>query len=101
MKLDFSKPIRDLKNEPIVENGAAVTLGSVACKVLEMLMPDEQNLPSDKKVKRFELALIAAQGNEQEVTPQQFTEIHELIGKAYPPLVVGRAYEIMDEAAKS
>lgn len=100
MKLDFSAKIPDQNDKPIDDGGKELTLGGVSCTALLATFPDEQNLTPDKKVARFQLALLAAKGGEQDVTPEQFTELKGLIGKAFGPLIVGRAYEILDAAAK-
>ena len=100
MKLDFSMPILDQHDKTIMEDGKELTLGSVSCTALLASFPDEQNLAPTKKVERFDLALIAAKGGQQDVTPEQFTELKGLLGRAFGPLIVGRTYKILDAAAK-
>lgn len=100
MKVDFSAPILDLTGQKLVENDVKVTLGTIACTALTTLAPNEQNISADVKIKRFQLALLAAKGGNQEITPEQFVEIKELVGKLFGPLVVGRVNEILDRSTK-
>lgn len=100
MKLDFSAKIKDQNGNPIDEAGKDLTLGGVSCTALLATFADEQNLAPAKKVERFQLAMIVAKGGKQDVTPEQFTELKGLLGKAFGPLIVGRAYQILDAAAK-
>jgi hypothetical protein len=53
-------------------------------------------LAAEEKVKRFRLAEIAAKGGEREVKVEDAALIKALIGKAFAPLVVGRAYDIIE-----
>jgi hypothetical protein len=47
-------------------------------------------------VRRFRLAEIVAKGGEREVKVEDVALIKTLIGKAFAPLVVGRAYDIVE-----
>jgi hypothetical protein len=47
-------------------------------------------------VRRFRLAEIAARGGEREVKVEDVALIKQLLGKAFAPLVVGRAYDIIE-----
>jgi hypothetical protein len=53
-------------------------------------------LAAEEKVKRFRLAEIAAKGGEREVKVEDVALIKTLIGKAFAPLVVARAYDIIE-----
>lgn len=95
MKVDFSAPILDMADAPIVEAGRHITLGAVACTALLGQYPGE-NLDGAEKVRRFKLAKIASVGGVAELTVESVADIKTLIAKAYGPLVVGRAYSIID-----
>ena len=98
MKINFAAPIKDIKGEPIVENEKPVTLGSVSCQALLATYPDEQNLSGKEKVERFTLAACCSNESEADISVEDVALLKKLIGKAYGPLVVGRAYEIIDLA---
>ena len=95
MKVEFSKVIKQLSGKPIVEEGKDVILTTVACNALLSGFPDEQALPGEEKVKRFVLAEKIFKGA-TEFTAEEVALVKKLIGKAYTPLVVGRAFEILD-----
>ena len=99
MKIDFSAVIKDLAGEAVKDGDKDATLGRVACAALLASYADEQNLPAEDKVKRFRLAEIAAKGGEREVKVEDVALIKQLIGKAFAPLVVARAYDIIEPTA--
>jgi len=96
MKIDFSAVIKDLAGEAVKDGDKDATLGRVACTALLASYADEQNLAAEDKVKRFRLAEIAAKGGEREVKVEDVALIKQLIGKAFAPLVVARAYDIIE-----
>jgi len=99
MKIDFSAVIKDLAGEAVKDGDKDATLGRVACTALLASYADEQNLAAEDKVKRFRLAEIAAKGGEREVKVEDVALIKQLIGKAFAPLVVARAYDIIEPTA--
>jgi hypothetical protein len=99
MKIDFSALILDLEKTPLKDGDNDVTLGSVSCTALLATYPNETDLSGDEKVKRYRLALAASEGGEQEIKVEDAALLKKLIAKAYAPLVVGRAYEIIEPAA--
>jgi hypothetical protein len=96
VKIKFSAPILDMEKNPVKEGDKDVTLGSVSCTALLATYPDEKELSGDDKVKRFRLAEAAVAGGEQEVKVEDAALLKKLIAKAYAPLVVGRAYDIIE-----
>ena len=99
MKIDFSAAIKDLDGGAVKDGEKDATLGRVACTALLASYADEQNLAAEDKVKRFRLAEIAARGGEQEMKVEDVALIKTLIGKAFAPLIVGRAYDIIEPPA--
>lgn len=100
MRIDFSTVMCDIKGNPIKEsteeNAKDVTLSTISCTALLNSYPDEQNLPVVDKLRRYKLASKASDGGEQELSIEEVAELKKIIGKAFPPLMVGRAYEILD-----
>src|SRR6516164_2901594 len=96
MKIDFSAVIKDLDGDAVKDGEKDATLGRVACTALLVSYADEQNLAAEDKVKRFRLAEIAANGGAQEMKVEDVALIKKLIGKAFAPLVVARAYDIIE-----
>lgn len=96
MKIDFSAVIKDLDGDAVKDGERDATLGRVACAALLATYADEQNLAAEDKVKRFRLAEIASKGGEQEIKVDDVALIKKLIGKAFAPLIVARAYDIIE-----
>jgi hypothetical protein len=98
MKVDFAAPILDLKGGALIENGEQVTLGAIASNALLAAYRDEADLAGEEKVKRYKLAVIAE--GEQDLSVEQVVLLKKLIAKAFAPLIVGRAYELLDPQPK-
>jgi hypothetical protein len=96
MKLDFGKVIVGLDGKPIKFNDRDATLGLIAVEALCAAYPDEQNLTGEEKYKRAVLAEMAYKCNGEDVSVEDVTLIKKLIGKAYAPLVVKKAYDIIE-----
>ncbi len=105
MKVNFGAPITDLKGEIIKQqDGKMFTLGKVAVEALSATYKDEAEakaqLSGEEKVKRFKLAVAAVGEEVVDVSAEDIAVIKKLIAKGYPPLVVGRAYEILEAGAQ-
>lgn len=100
MKINFSAVLLDMAGEPIPQddrpNAKPATLGSVSCTALLAQFPDEQNLAAEIKVKRFRLAEAATKGGEQDLPVDDVAELKRLLAKAFGPLIVGRAFDIIE-----
>lgn len=100
MLIDFKKEILNLKNEPLkLPDGSKLLLGGVCEEALMGNFPDESGLSGADKVKRFGLAIkISKEFLPIEITIEEAAELKRLVAKAYGPLVVGRAWEALEEA---
>jgi hypothetical protein len=96
MKIDFSAVIKDLDGEAVKDGDKDATLGRVACSALLASYAAEQNLAAEDKVRRFRLAETAAKGGEQEIKVEDVALIKQLIGKMFAPLIVARAYDLIE-----
>lgn len=96
MKVNFDAVMKDLKGEPIKDGQEDFKLGSACCNALLAPYPDEQNLDSKDKVRRYKLALKVTAGGEQDLSVEEVADLKKLVGKAFPPLIVGRAFEVLD-----
>jgi len=99
MQVNFDAPITDLKGEPLKDGENVVTLASVACTALMAAFPDEQNLDAKAKITRFNLAMLVVDGGVCEVKTEELAELKKVLGRAFGPLVVGRAFEIIESAS--
>ena|SRR6516225_8174052 len=96
MQIDFDSEIRDLANAPIINGEKHLDLAAIATNALLTPQAAEQNIPVEEKVKRFQLALRIANGGALDIALEDVVLLKNIIGKAYPPLVVGRAFELLD-----
>ena len=97
MKLDFSKKILGVKGEAIKQQDETdMTLGGVTANALLSVFDSERNLDGASKAKRFKLAMRVIDGGEQDLQVEEVAEIKKVIALAYGPLIVGRAYEIIE-----
>lgn len=102
--IDFSAVLTDPSGKPIpvppTGDGQApagnFTLGAAASAALFGNYPDEQNLSGQKKYERGALAMKIKDGGKVVLSPAEVQLIEDMIGKAYSPLVVMRAWPLLD-----
>lgn len=91
--IDFNTVFLGLDKNPIKNDGKVVTLREVTVNAL--LAPAD--ISGTDKMKRFLLAQkIHEAAEEIKLFPEELVLIKDLIGKAYSPLFVGRAYQILN-----
>lgn len=78
------------------EKDVPLVVKDVAIIALTSQYNDEPNLNGDEKFRRFELAMKVNKGGAQDYAPEEIVLMKKLIGKAYSPLVVGRAFEVLN-----
>lgn len=89
--------VLDMDDNPVQkEKGIPLLLKDVAITALNGNYADEQSLSGEEKFKRFDLAMKVNKGGEQDYTPEEIVLIKRIIGKAYGPLIVGRAFEVLN-----
>lgn len=98
MKRDFSTILIGIGGQKILDGDQQpLTLGVAAVTALVASYPDEPNLTGEGKFKRWLLAERLANGGVIEVSAEEVTLIKQLIGRGYPPLVVGPAYLALEK----
>lgn len=109
MNIDFSAILYDLEGNPIkkdieevdpdgklVKPATIATLGTLAVEALLAQFRDETSLSAIEKVRRFRLAESICNASSIDIPIEDIALIKQLIGKAYPPLLVGRAFQIIE-----
>lgn len=102
MKVDFDAVLTDTRGQPMLVGGESddqVTLLTIAEQALLGVFPGEQDLPAAEKVRRYKLFGKISAGGAIDVGAEEVTLIKQCIGKGYPTLIVGRAYDLIDPAA--
>jgi hypothetical protein len=96
-------PMCDRPNAP--ECQKPLTLGVVVSTALLTPFPDESDprsgatLAPDQKVRRAILALRVQDAGELSLPAEDVALAKQVVGKAYPPLIVYRAWSLLDPAS--
>lgn len=96
MKVNFDTILKNLKDEDIKDGEEKLTLKSAAINALMLPYQDELNLKGEEKLKRFTIAQKIQAGGEVELPVEEVAKVKELIGKLYNPLIVGRAWALLE-----
>lgn len=105
MKIDFTVVLKDQDNKPLKDvltmqaNGnvdTELTLGRAAVHALMYQGQDEPNLGGEEKFSRGLLAFKIRDDSDCELKAEDIALIKKLIGKLFSPIVVYRAYPILD-----
>ena len=99
MKKNFKLPLKTLDKTPFQENGKDVLLSSICIHALGFTDPQGPKLPHDEHLKRFKLASkIHDAEDEIDVTVEELALLKTVIvSVGYGPLVVGSAFQILEE----
>lgn len=95
MKIDPAAAILDLNDEPVISEGKPLTLRVVMQTALISPLRGDEDMKADDKVRAFNLA-VDAKAPEMEITAENMTFLKARIGRAYAPVVVGRAFALLD-----
>lgn len=96
MKYDFAKTLTDLKNKEILEADATVSMAALCQTALLAVHEADRDLSGPEKFKRFKLANRLLAESVLEVTAEEVANMKELVGRQFPPLIVGRVYEFLE-----
>lgn len=87
------------EGKQVVRKVVEVTMAGIATNAL-LSVPQEQDMPTQVKYNRYKLAQrIAGAEGEVELSAEEVSMLKDLIGKAYAPLVVGQAFDLLEGKA--
>lgn len=99
--IDFSTVITDLNDQPVKDGDNEVTLKLLSVGALSATFQDEQSLSPTDKFKRGALAMQIYNTKEPlAIKSEDVTMLKTVIGKAYGPMVVYKAYQLLDAGEK-
>jgi hypothetical protein len=112
LSIDFTAVLRDFDDRPIRDEiamasagtGAApidLTLGRAAAHALCASFEDERNISGEKKFERGMLAVKVRDATDVELKSEQVTIIKQALAKLYGPVVIYRAYPLLDPSEKA
>lgn len=100
MQFDMTQPIRLLDGSPAMQKRGdvmePVTLRSVIQEALLITLAGDDKLAGAAKAKHFQLALRVQASDTVDLSVEDRAMLKDRIGRAFPPLTVGRAYEMLD-----
>ena len=93
VKRDENGVVKDESGKPVMEL-VDVTLNKLAANAL--LHPAKDDKGEDK-ARKYLLAVKCYAAGEIDLTPEEIVEIKACISLAYPPIVVGQSWAILDQ----
>lgn len=99
MKINFASPITGLDDQPLTTDGQPLTLRAVSVNALLMDLATPQGpeqIDAEQKVKNALLAHDIYKNDDVDLKAEDVASLKARIGKAYGPLVVMRAWELLD-----
>lgn len=96
MKINWDAKITNFDGVTLKDGEKDVTLATITCSVFVSVLKGDEQLSGEEKEKLFKIGMSAATGGIGEITADQAATLKRRIGIAYPPLIVGRAYEIIE-----
>jgi hypothetical protein len=98
---DFTQVLTDLDGKAIEDSDhKPFTLGKAAVIALVTSYPDENGLKDIEKFKRAELASKISKNSHVNLSSEETTLVKTLIGKAYGPVVIYKAWPMLDSSIK-
>ena len=96
MKINFTAELKTLGGESLQP---PTTLKEVAVNALLAMLEDERHISGEDKAKRWLLATrIYSNPEGVDLAVEEVALIKNLIGKAYLPLIVGQAWQMLEGA---
>lgn len=101
MLRNFDQLILDLNGQLIQHEGKPLTLTTVAINALLANYEGEQ-ISGQMKADRMQLAMrINEHPTDVDLPTEQIAKLKELIGRAFTPLIVGRAYALLEQEPRA
>lgn len=102
--INFGQVLTDLKGAALRRHGPDgpedLTLKVVAQDALTSIFSGEEALPGSRRAKFGLMAIKLEDGDEHALTAEEIVIIKDRIGKGFAPLIVARAYALLDPADK-
>ena len=95
MKVNFTKKLRNIDGKPIKDKDGTITLSSISINAL--LAQTKEEVEGKEKVEQYDLALKIRDNKDADLTVEEIAKIKELVGKIFPPLIVGQTFKMLDK----
>lgn len=102
MKVNFGRELRTLAGESIkgFAGKEKLLLKDVSIEALLSSFDDERGLSGEEKCKRYVLSTRIYGNEELDVTAEEISTIKKLVGKGFSPLIVGQAFQMLENQDK-
>lgn len=98
MKINFNEALTNLDGSEIKGvDGKVFTLRIAACNALSAVFDDEPQLSGEEKARRGLTAMRVYSNPDVDLSVEDIAIIKKLIGKAYAPLIVAKAWGILEK----
>jgi len=102
MKIDFSRKILDPDNKeiPRIQGGKEPLTIGVVCL---MALLNSESKDGNEKFARYELAMRIKQAKDNilDISIDDIAKVKKLIGEVYGSLIVGRAFDILEQKKRN
>jgi len=96
--IDFTTILTDLEGSSIMDNGRLVTLGRAAMMALIGQVPEDQSMTGEDRFRFARLAEKVMDNPAAKLPVEDVALIKDRIGKFFSPVVVYRAWPLLDPA---
>lgn len=97
MKINFNQSFKQIGSEEPLPNPESKEPFILKDAALAALLAPEEKQTGEVKAKQWVLATrIYANPEDIDLTVEEISKIKELIGKGYGPLIVGQAWEMLE-----
>lgn len=93
-EMDTDVPVRDAEGKPTAKM-CPWDLRTAVVGALAASLEEDKGMSADKAVTRWKLAMRLHDGGEQELSPEEATEIRNRLPKCYVIIVAGQACEML------
>ena len=100
MKRNFDAPLIRIDGTPFVdqqgEGAVPMTLKMLAFHAVSMQIRGDENMSIPQKMELYNMVGKTAKGGVIELEAEDIALLKDRIGKAFPPLVIGEAFRLLE-----
>ena len=95
MRINFNAPLRDPKGDLFTDSA---TLTTACHAAMSAQLPQDTQLPAEKRLAQYRLLQRVVAGGEQEVTAEEISELKDRVAKTMSLVVFGAVVDILESA---
>jgi hypothetical protein len=98
VRINFSAILLDLQDKPLMQPGDSPAPATLAWIASEALLRATDDKDGQKKYQLYALAMKVGKGGEVELKSEDIALIKTKVGEQFAPLVVGRAFDLLEQS---